>query len=229
MLAMQKPYSTLAAKAYAVLKDRITSGQIPPGTNLARRRLSKELGVSAIPIMEALWRLEQDGLVESKPLYGARVRTLSADSIRDELTLREAIECHSARLCAENATEKQFQFLRKLARQMDEIELAGNFRSKEGVELHTKVHLTIAEFSGSRVLVKELERVGYRELMRLKWSNANVAPPPPNWHKDLVEACATKDPALAEEKMRMHVRFGLEGLWNALQILATFPNKSMDF
>jgi len=210
---------TLAAQVYELLRDRIIEGKIPPGTNLVRRKLSKEFGVSPIPVTEALWRLEQDGLVEYEPMNGSRVRQISVESIKDELVLREAIECQVARLCTELATKAQLDHLRKLARKVDDLEHAGNLQHITGVRQHMEFHLTVAKYSASRVLEMELQRVGYRELMRLKWITAGHIPSPPKWHAELVEALATRDPAKAEAKMRAHVRFGTDGLWQALQTL----------
>lgn len=216
---------TLAAKVYDDLRKKIINGELAPGTSLVRRKVSKELGVSPIPVMEALWRLEQDGLVESEPMHGSRVRQISIESIKDEYILREAIECQAARVCAEVITDKQIKQLKEQAVEVDKLEHGGNLQSKKGIAMHLDFHLTIARCSGSASLVNELQRVGYRELVRLKWITSDHKPAPLKFHQELIKAIATKDPDQAEKTMRHHVRYGLEDFWQAMQTLSDFQVK----
>ena len=95
------PFQTLSAKVYHTLRDEILSGALPPHTRLVRRTVSKRLGVSPMPVTEALLRLEQDGLVESEPMYGSRVKAWTLEAVQGDEVLREALECQAARLCAE--------------------------------------------------------------------------------------------------------------------------------
>ncbi len=78
---MVKAQRSLADTAYARIRDEILGGQYPMGAPLSRRPLATELGMSFIPITEALPRLRRDGLVESKPRSGTRVKIPSAEEI----------------------------------------------------------------------------------------------------------------------------------------------------
>lgn len=216
----ENPEETLAAKVYTNLRERIINGEIPPGTNLVRRRISKELGVSPIPVTEALWRLEQDGLVESEPRHGSHVRQISIESIKDEHILREAIECQAARVCADVITDSQIKHLYGMAKEVDKMEHSRGLQTPEGVRLHMDFHLCIARYSGSSALERELQRVGYRELVRLKWITSDRAPAPLDFHHQLIQAIASREPARAEETMRTHIRHGLEGFWRAIHTLS---------
>ena len=62
--------------------------------------------MSVLPVSEALRRLEEDGLVESRPRAGTRVRVPSESDVRDLYELREALESQAARLFAERATPR---------------------------------------------------------------------------------------------------------------------------
>jgi hypothetical protein len=64
------------------------------------RQVPKQFGTSVFPVSEAILRLESEGLVESKPQVGTRVRVPSETDIRDGFIIREALECQSARLVA---------------------------------------------------------------------------------------------------------------------------------
>ena len=85
---MQDSFQTLKSQIYETLRREILSGATPPGTRMVRRILSKRLGVSPIPVIEALHELEKDGLVESQPMYGHRVRSLSVETARNDHVLR---------------------------------------------------------------------------------------------------------------------------------------------
>jgi DNA-binding GntR family transcriptional regulator len=59
--------SSLAAEAYAIVRQRILSGELGLGQVISRRKLAAELGMSFLPVSEALLRLEFEGLLESRP------------------------------------------------------------------------------------------------------------------------------------------------------------------
>src|ERR1700678_3426683 len=68
----------LADKVADELRTAIQRGRYAPGTRLVERRLASELGVSHVPIREALARLADEGLVERLPRRGSRVAGLSS-------------------------------------------------------------------------------------------------------------------------------------------------------
>jgi DNA-binding GntR family transcriptional regulator len=74
---------SLAESAYISIRDRILRGQLTLGEPLSRRHLAAELGMSVIPVSEALQRLEADRLVEIRPRAGMRVRIPSEREVRE--------------------------------------------------------------------------------------------------------------------------------------------------
>lgn len=68
---------TRSPGAYALLRDDILCGRLAPGERLVRKALAERLGVSTIPVIEALYMLEIDGYVENRALAGCRVRSLT--------------------------------------------------------------------------------------------------------------------------------------------------------
>src|SRR5574340_1279013 len=118
---MAETQSSLADTAYARIRDKILGGQYTMGAPLSRRPLATELGMSFIPITEALQRLRRDGLVESKPRSGTRVRIPSAGEILGQYVVREALETQAARLFAELAGARQKRELAKAAKHVDAL------------------------------------------------------------------------------------------------------------
>ena len=79
--------STLASKVYESVRQGILSGDLQPGQPMSRRRIATELRTSPLPVASAFQRLEIEGLLESRPRAGTRVRALSLDEIRGLLQL----------------------------------------------------------------------------------------------------------------------------------------------
>ena len=184
---------------------------------MVRRKIGSRLGVSHVPVTEALLKLEVDGLVESKPLMGCRVKPLTIEDVRNDEILREAIECQAARLCAERAKDEMLVRLMNHARQLDRVSTDADSQSKLGLELHKEFHLMVAMFGGFPVLADELSRVWFRRLMRVNWIKATrFRPVPTDWHEQLVAVIMQRDADKAEQKMREHVQYGHENDQEAL-------------
>jgi DNA-binding GntR family transcriptional regulator len=83
---------TVSEQVYSAVRDRILSGQIPAGTAIRQDALAADLGVSKIPLREALTRLEQDALVTSQPNRGYVVRATSPAEAEEVFLLRLKLE-----------------------------------------------------------------------------------------------------------------------------------------
>jgi DNA-binding GntR family transcriptional regulator len=212
---------SLSEHAYYVIRERILKGEIALGAPLSRRRLAVELGMSLLPVAEALQALESDGLVESRPRVGTRVCLPTADEIRDRYQVREALESQAARLYAEKANPREKRIMEKMAEQMD----AMFNRSTTGEDreflyavhsYHLEFHLRIAEFAGSRVLREMIEK---NHVLIFNWLfdvAASRPPLPARFHRDLVAALNTGKVETADRAMRKHIRFGLDSVVETL-------------
>jgi GntR family transcriptional regulator, rspAB operon transcriptional repressor len=206
---------SLADHAYLTIRDEILRGQLGPGTALSRRRLARELGMSVVPVTEALRRLADDGLVESRARAGTRVRVPTETDVRELYEVREALESQSARLFASRATAAQRLELRRLAEQMDVLfgRLgAGSQDAAFGFAVHSQhveFHMRIAQYAGCQILKDMIER---NHVLILNWHfdvTARRTPLPPSFHTNLAEEVTSDDPARADAAMRAHVRHGL--------------------
>ena len=206
---------SLAEEAYLAIRDEILRGVLRPGNPLSRRRLAVQLGMSVLPVSEALRRLEEDGLVESRPRAGTRVRVPSEADVRDLYELREALESQAARLFAERATPPQRRELKRLAEEVDGLfsRLATHrddaaFRHRVH-NTHVSFHLWIAEHARSSLLKQMIER---KHVLILNWLfdvTGRRTPLPLGFHSALADALLSGDPDRADAAMRGHVRYGL--------------------
>lgn len=205
---------TIAARVYQQIRDDIINGVYPPGAHLVRMTLAKRYGVSPIPIMEACYRLEMDGLVENSPQLGAHVVEVSEEVLEEDRMFREAVECQTARLFAERASDQEKEQVRELARFIDSIEekMTGDQPEIEQMQRlfqqqHSEFHLAVARISRAKSLYRQMKRLWYRRLMATGDIHAVLYPVPRNWHVDLAESLACGDPERAEKHMRYHVSF----------------------
>ena len=216
--ASAREVHTLAQKAYRMVRKRILMGEYPAGAALSRRRLAAEFGMSLLPVAEALQRLVNEGLLESRPRVGTRVRTPDRDEIRDRYTLREALESQAARLFAEKATAREKSEVLRAARHLDKLYATENGpgvkpEHRLAVRLqHVKFHLRVAEIGGCALLRKAIEREQDLLFSWLSDSAAQAHPLPPNYHKELAEALCSGDVEQADTAIRQHIRYALSEL-----------------
>src|SRR5512142_89871 len=89
------------------LRVAILEGQFKPGEWLRQERLAQELGVSQMPIREALKALAAEGLVEHVPYRGVRVVEFVEEDIEDLYAHRCFLESRAARSAAKNITRAE--------------------------------------------------------------------------------------------------------------------------
>lgn len=224
----------LSQSAYFLILEAILKGKLPLGITLSRRKLAEEFGMSLLPVGEALQRLELEGLVESRPRVGTRVRIPSAQDIRGHYMVREAIECQAARLFAEKASRSERLEVQEMAAQLDAFDSEdssrkgdlGEDRVFDARRRHYQFHMRITECTGCQALCEAIEKI---HILLLSWvNNSSFIPDPgpnrfdcrpypsPRWHQDLVDALLTRDPLEADKAMRQHVRFGMERMLSQL-------------
>jgi len=93
---------TAADRAYSELRERILSGSLAEGAPIRQDDLASELGLSKIPVREALMRLQAEQLVTFTPNAGATVSILTVSDYVEMLDMRLAIECRALELAVPN-------------------------------------------------------------------------------------------------------------------------------
>lgn len=204
----------MATKVYTLLRNDIINGVFPAGAHLVRRTLAKRYGVSMLPILEACLRLEVDGLVENSPLLGAYVVDVSPEQARDEIKLREAIECQAAREYALHANEMNRRQMMEAAAFLDSVQEKLDPQNheveKQFQKMHSELHVDIARHSGAKLLHQHMKKVWYRRLMLVCNINTALFPNPKGWHVQLMTELNSGDPDRAEREMRGHVLYNFE-------------------
>ncbi len=212
---------SLAEEAYAILRSRILHGELSIGQAMSRRKIAAEFGMSMLPVAEALLRLEIEGLLESRPRAGTRVRIPSEQDVRGHYVVREALEVAAARLFAEVATLRERTGLQKLAARVDLL-YARNQANQNNrllfLNTHEKFHRRIAECTRCKPLVEAIEKNHVLSSTWLCVPRAILLKEDVMRHQQLAEALTNSDPNTAAAAMTSHVH---EALNNTLQRLAT--------
>ena len=89
--------STLRERTLQALRAAITTGRYRPGDHLGEGELATHLGVSRGTVRQALWHLQQEGLVTAGHRAMLRVNTLTPGEVRELFRVRAALEGLAAR------------------------------------------------------------------------------------------------------------------------------------
>lgn len=111
------PPSPLNQQVAAAIRERILAGTFAPGERLAEERLSAELGVSRVPVRDALRHLAAEGLVVMRPRRGAVVFSHTPEEMRDLVEVRATLEALNARLAARRHDPRQLAELERILRE----------------------------------------------------------------------------------------------------------------
>lgn len=197
--------STLASKVYESVRQGILSGDLQPGQPMSRRRIATELRTSPLPVASAFQRLEIEGLLESRPRAGTRVRALSLDDMRGHFVVREALETQAATRVALMASDAELAHLESLARELDD--LSTRCDPKQYTITHRAFHGQIAGYSQCSALYDAVDQShGFAMLWLLQVAH----PCDPNArHMELAAAMRSRDPLKASLAATEHLAFCL--------------------
>ncbi len=143
---------TLGSQVYELLRDRILRGEMGGGERLVQGPLSEELGISRIPVRDALKRLESDGLVVGDEVGRYAVVPFGPDDAREIYAIRRRLEPLAIEVAAATATPEALADIHALHK-----ELGAAVRAKQVeryIDLNVKFHMTIYEASGMKRLVR---------------------------------------------------------------------------
>jgi DNA-binding GntR family transcriptional regulator len=186
------------------IRDAIISGRISPGTWLREAQLATRLGVSRIPVREALARLEAEGLVERVPYRGTRVVRPTVDQVIESFMLRSLLEGFATKLATPHLTPEEITKLRGLVAQLEECVRTGSH--EDAAPLHREFHSIIYNRCGSAKLIRWINEL-YNQFPK---SMRRITPfkEPPQEYRRIVDAIEAGDAALAGKLMSEHVENG---------------------
>src|ERR1700729_1218094 len=148
----------LAGEAYVTVRERILRGELAIGQVISRRKIAAELGMSFLPVSEALLRLEHEGLLESRPRAGTRVRVPTRKDVEGHYVVREALEVQAAMLFTSHASPAQRADLVARSKEVDALSTQSEGDRYIYAGLHERLHRRIAECTGCASLANAISR-----------------------------------------------------------------------
>lgn len=204
-------HQTKTDLVYQALRQAIVTGHYPPGSRIIADQLAEELGISKVPVREAIVRLVGEEWLQVKPHVGAIVPELSPDEILETSALRAAVEGLAVRLSAEQSAPATLKQLRALAEQMEHAaEASPGDYPRLNLEFHS-LAVQSCPFSSLRSMSTSLaEKVFRLAPVRLL---PEYLPESQAQHRDLLAALERRDGEGAERVVRHHIERAGELLW----------------
>ena len=208
------------------LRKLIIAGTLPPGTQLRLNPLAERLGVSVMPVREAIRQLEADRLVVVTPRRGAVVADLSVEDAEETYAVRVALESLCAARAAERLTDEDVVELNELFFRMEEAERQGDLHVF--MQADHDFHDRLYQASGRERLVKTI-----RELMELSsryqpyvFGAWHTLEEPLEGHRPLLDAIRARDASLVQALTREHMESSAARVLKAIRV-AHAPSDSV--
>jgi len=202
-------------RAYELIRDKITSLELSPGSSIDEGKLADELEMGSVPVREALNLLAHDHLVATKA-QGLFVSKVEISDLQQISEIRMLLEPYCAREAAVHATADDIVVLEALGQEQSQIPPD---QPKQLFDLDHKFHQAIARAAKNKYLAEILEnfyghskRAWFMVLPHLDFLSTAVES-----HLDMVQAIKDRDADHAADMMRDHVQGFYEKVFEILQ------------
>ena len=208
MAAVSLTPRALYEEVAELLRQRIFSRELAPGSWIDELKLAEEYGISRTPLREALKVLATEGLVTMKVRRGAYVTEVSERDLADVYHLLSLLESDAAGVVAAQATEAQLQELKTLH---SELEKAVANRERF-FQINETFHMRLLEIANNRwrdQMVADLRKVmklnRHNSLLKSGRIEESLAE-----HRAIMAELDARDAEATVQRMREHFRNGLE-------------------
>jgi DNA-binding GntR family transcriptional regulator len=194
-----------STETYRTLRKAILSGYLAPGERLIENELAEKMGVSRIPIREAIKKLESENLVAITPNKGATVVKMSPIEIEEAYFIVGALEGLAAKLAVSNLKNDIHKKLATLTADMAEEIKKQDYRSwlKKNIEFH-RVYIDACGKPTLANLILE-KREGISRYWFLACSKPGLLDACMAQHKAIMRALIQKDPEQSKKLVEQHI------------------------
>ena len=202
---------TLSERIFEIVRERIVSGKLPEELPIRQDSLAAELGVSKIPLREALVRLEHEGLLVSQANRGYFVQGMSSEQAEEIFALRMAIEPPAAACASRQASEEDRHYAELTYRQLDS---AAEDNLVSAAARNRAFHTALVTPGGKLLTSQLVEKLA---ILAERYVIAHLQPTGRNArarteHRELFNAWMARDARQVEKLLRAHVRGTLDDL-----------------
>ena len=195
-----------------LIRQRIFSRELEPGSWIDELQISKAYGISRTPLREALKVLAAEGLVTMKVRRGAYVTEVSEKDLRDVYHLLSLLESDAAAVVARTATPADLKKLQSLHAELEAAGKPGKEKHDKFFEVNEAFHMCLLELSQNKwrdQMVADL-----RKVMKLNRHNSLLKSgrieESLREHQALLDALLARDVSASVARMQAHFANGLE-------------------
>jgi DNA-binding GntR family transcriptional regulator len=192
---------------YRRIRDLILEGTIDAGERLVEARIASRIGASRTPVREALHMLEREGLIESIPRVGYRVREVSWEEVEEICEIRAVNEILAARWAMSRITQEEIHALEENIQRAYKKAQAGDVRSF--VEYDAEFHEGIVRASGSDRLMELCEQLR-RHMLRYRIKSIFLPETvfgALKGHREILKSIKERDPRGIESAIKAHLEY----------------------
>ena len=162
------PNLPLRSRVAEALRGAILRGELRPGQTLTEVALSQQLQVSRAPVREAFRSLSEEGLLETIPYKGTRVRVLSRTDIEETYSLRGQLEAFALTRIVNRTDGVDFSSLERLCDTMQTLAAAGDLDGLN--EADERFHKTLIKLADHALLLSVWSTLALRvrQIMALR-------------------------------------------------------------
>lgn len=191
---------------YEHLRGEILAGRPAPGSRLVVDQIAERLGVSKVPVREAITRLTGEGWLEARPHAGPVLPLITPDEIRETALIRSALESSAVRAAVPRHDDTSLTALADLVNRMDD---AVEDFPRRNLELHTAVIAPAPHPRLKSMTVSLMERaLHYQTVHRLPGYLDQAQ----TEHREIVEALTERDTEQASNLIKGHILTAAERL-----------------
>ena len=214
---------TVQELVYKKLEQVIVSGHIRPGEQLVTEELARQMGVSRIPVREALGRLEARNFITIKPKKGIVVNQLSVEKLREILEVRLMVELPAAKKAAVRRSEDTLRSLKLLNKQY--LSARRKNDSDEWLRVNKEFHFTIYRESQMPILLTMIESLWnqvspYYHIM-FRQTELNDPLTGINYHRRMLEAMRKRNPEEVCRWLRTDLTESTDFVINVFKLIET--------
>ena len=200
--------SSLAQKAYVVIRDSIIENEFKPGDCLSENSLAKALGMSRTPIREAIKVLSSEGFIEIHNGVGAFIKHITVKEIHDIFEVRSALECIAVDSALDRITDEEIEKLREDWLDLYEDAVAGKLIGF-GVlsELDSKLHELLVVKCDNDFIIDIVAGIKMKIARFQKISAAALGDElnTINQHLELIDIMRSRDVEELKNKLKSHI------------------------
>ena len=194
----------IASQVAEILRKWILTGHLRGGQHVRQEAIAEELGVSRVPVREALLMLEVEGLISRKKYKGAFVAEISLSEIQETYLLRNLLESFLFSKALPHITEDHLRQAESIIRQSME-----NITSDDWMRLNIEFHMTLYEPSQLTLTMQTLKNLLQRtdRYFRLQQAmSPSVQHASRYQHQRLIDIIRTGDHEAAVKALHEHIQ-----------------------